>query len=109
MGDFIILRKNSDYRRVYNSGKSVANKYFVLFALKNSLDISRFGFSVSKKVGKAVKRNKIRRTLKEICRLNNDLFPLGYDYVILARKDAVNQNFWQIKNHLNKLALKVFK
>ena len=109
MGYLITIKKNSEYRKVYNSGKSVANRFFVIFAKKNSLRISRFGFSVGKKVGNAVVRNRVRRVLKEICRLNTEMFPPGFDYIILARKDAVTQNFAQIKIHLSKLVLKVIK
>ena len=109
MGYFITIKKNSEYKKVYNSGRSVANRFFVIFAIKNSLKTGRFGFSVGKKIGNAVVRNRVRRVLKEICRLNTEMFPTGYDYVILARKDAVTQNYEQIKNHLGKLVLKVIK
>jgi ribonuclease P protein component len=109
MANFITLRKNSEYKKVYVTGRSVANRFFVIFEITNSLNNSRFGFSVGKKIGKAVLRNRIRRLLKEICRLNNDIFPVGYDFVILARKDVVTLNFDQMKNHLAKLVLKLSK
>ena len=107
MGYFITIKKNSEYKKVYNSGRAVANRFFVIFAIKNSLKINRFGFSVGKKVGNAVVRNRVRRVLKEICRLNPEIFTIGYDYVILARKDAVTQNYEQSKNHISKLVLKI--
>ena len=109
MGYFITLKKNSEYKKVYNSRRSAANKFFVIFTIKNSLMYSRFGFSVGKKVGNAVVRNRVRRVLKEVCRLNTEMFPIGYDYVILARKDAVTQNYQQNINHFGKIILKLFK
>ena len=64
---------------------------------------------MGKKVGNAVVRNRVRRVLKEIIRLNTEMFPAGYDYIILARKDAVTQKFDQIRIQLSKLVLKVIK
>ncbi|MEG1798472.1 MAG: ribonuclease P protein component, partial [Clostridium sp.] len=54
------LKKDSDFRKVYRHGKSLANKYLVMYVLNNKSDINRVGISVSKKVGKANVRNKAR-------------------------------------------------
>lgn len=104
-----LIKKNIDYRRVYNSGVSLTNRYIVIFAYKNNQNRKRFGFSVSKKIGKAVKRNYIRRRLKEICRLHGNWFLDGYDYIIIARKgiDEVSYNF--LIGSLEKLAYRISK
>ena len=63
--NFSRLKKDSDFKRVYNKGKSYGCKNLVLYYLPNGTDEFRVGFSISKKVGKAVVRNRIRRYLKE--------------------------------------------
>ena len=98
-----ILKKNSDYRRVYSHGKTVADRLIVLYFLPNNTEKSRFGFTVSKKVGNAVTRNRIRRLLRETCRLNCGLFPAGYDYVLLARREIAGSSYQEVEASLLKL------
>ena len=62
--------------------------YFVVYALKNGDNENRLGISISKKVGKAVTRNRIRRLVKESCRLKAKRIAKGYDIVIVARHAA---------------------
>ncbi|HOA40776.1 MAG: ribonuclease P protein component [Halanaerobiales bacterium] len=101
------LRKNLDFRRVYKKGKSLASPNLVLYYYPNrdNLAFNRVGFSISKKIGKAVVRNKLKRRLREIMRVKNDL-KTGYDLVIIARKPAVNLEFAELKRDLDKLLLK---
>jgi len=82
----IYLTKPEEYALVYSKGKSWANKTIVLRATPNSLTISRCGFSIGKKVGGAVVRNRIKRRLREITRLT-PLSP-GWDMVLIARQPA---------------------
>ncbi len=82
------LKRRQDFRRVYQRGKSSANRVFVLCWRPNRNGVPRIGFSVSKKIGKAVERNRVRRKLREACRLEFDFFAPGYDYVIIARGAA---------------------
>lgn len=100
MNTFVSLKKNSDFRSVYRSGTSAANRYLVLYKLPNRGLDSRFGFSISKKVGKAVCRNRLRRILKEICRLNLDRFPEGHDYVFIVRQTSADQQYHQMEKHV---------
>lgn len=79
------IRSNKDFRRIYRAGKAVPGKYLVLFKRENGVGIARFGFSISKKVGKAVTRNRRKRILRELCRRHNDAIKPGYDIVIVAR------------------------
>jgi len=98
------LRKNSDFRRVYNRGKSLASFSLVLYYYPNkeNIDYNRFGFSISKKIGKAVVRNKLKRRLREIMRLKTDL-KKGYDLVIIVRRPAVNLDYAELRGEVDKL------
>ena len=101
------LKSNKDFRRVYDKGKSFANKYLVMFYIKNNFEFNRVGFSISKKLGKAVVRNKIKRRIKESYRLNSCKFKKGYDIIFLARINAKSTDFDKIESavlHLGKLA-----
>lgn len=99
------LSKNSDFQKVYKKGKSVANKYLVLYYLKNTLDTPRIGCSVSKKVGNSVVRHRVKRLIKEVYRLNHEPYIKGYDLVFIAKpitKDSSYQDYVKNINHLIK-------
>ncbi|MFC2024406.1 ribonuclease P protein component [Chloroflexota bacterium] len=80
------LRKSRQYALVYNEGRSWANKLVVMKAVPNSLDFTRCGISVSRRVGNAVSRNRLKRRLREILRLT-PLEP-GWDIIFIARPPA---------------------
>ena len=65
---------------------------------------SRFGFTVSKKVGGAVVRNRVRRRLKEIIRLNRHAFPKRHCFVIIARPEAAQADYASLKSDLLSIA-----
>jgi ribonuclease P protein component len=92
-----------DFKRVYSAGNSYATSHLVLYWYENQKKYNRFGFSISKKIGKAVVRNKLRRRLKEIIRLNEDNLVVGYDLIIIARKPVVRLEFTKIKKDVFKL------
>lgn len=92
-----------DFERVYNDGKVYHSKNVVLFVLPTSNTIRRIGFTVGKKVGNAVKRNRIKRLLREVYRLNKNNLILGVDLVIVAKKDFWNIQFREIEEELLKL------
>lgn len=83
------LKKNSDFRRLYAKGKSAVTPYLVLYARPNRLGENRLGYTVSAKLGHAVVRNRVRRRLREIVRLNSPAVRQGYDMVLVARQRAV--------------------
>ena len=79
------LTKNYEFKRLYNKGKSAASKYVVVYYIKNNSAVNRLGITVSTKLGGAVQRNRIRRRLKEIYRLNEPALRKGYNIVLVAR------------------------
>ena len=89
------LRKDSDFKNVYTKGKSFSTKILVFYFLKNNLGYSRIGFSISKKVGNAVTRNKIRRLIKENLKDMPDLKD-GYDIIFIGRIPSSESDFNQI-------------
>lgn len=86
----------------------MGSKILVIYRLKNNYNYSkRFGFTISKKIGKAVVRNRLKRVLKEICRCNADYFKDGYDYVLIPRKNAIGKSYNELKEEIKRLAGKM--
>lgn len=94
------LKKNYQFRYVYNRGKSQANRHMVLYVIKNSKNINRLGISVSKKVGKSVIRSRTTRLIKESYRLNELNVKKGYDIVIIARVNIKDVPFVDVRKSL---------
>ena len=85
MSDFVTLKSNSDFRRLYNRGKAVTDPALVVYYSKNRAGICRIGITTSKKIGNAVERNRSRRVISEAFRMVcPDLSPC-YDIVMVAR------------------------
>ncbi len=99
------LRKDAEFKQVYKKGKSVANKTFVMYFLKNGMDFNRIGFSISKKVGNAVKRNRIRRLIKENLKDMDDL-KQGYDIIFIARISSSDIDFYDTGKSIRYLCKK---
>lgn len=89
------LKLNHIFQRLYRTG-GYANGYLVLYARKNRTDTNRVGITVGKKLGHAVVRNRVRRRLREVYRLNEDKFQAGWDIVVVARTRAVYADFSQL-------------
>ena len=101
------IKKDSDFRKVYQRGKSLADRNLVLYTMKNKSDKSRIGISISKKVGKAHERNRIRRCIKEAYRLNIDDKVLGgYDLVFIARINAADKDYKELERSLKYICKK---
>lgn len=109
MKDISVIKKNKEYRKVYSRGKYVADRFIVIYYLPNPVGEGRFGFTVSKKVGKAVVRNRLRRLFKEVCRLNRAVFPKSYDIVLMARSEAPGRSYRQVEESVLKLLKRAFK
>lgn len=93
------LKKNSDFKPVYTKGRSFATKILVMYYKPNNLSHNRIGFSISKKIGKAVVRNRVRRLLKENLR---EIFDIrcGYDIIFVARAGIREADYHEIKKNL---------
>ncbi len=88
------LKRPKDFAEVRRKGRSWSNSALVLVALPNGLGVSRFGFTVGKKVGNAVVRNRIKRRLREVARHSE--VARGWDLVVVARGEAASANFQEL-------------
>lgn len=102
----IIIKKNLEYKSVYNCKNSVSDYNLVLFIKKNNYSYNRYGFTAAKKIKKAVTRNIIRRRLKEIVRLNECKLKEGYDIIFMARVNASESDYKNLLKSFNKLIKK---
>ncbi|HEX7063963.1 MAG TPA: ribonuclease P protein component [Bacillales bacterium] len=95
------LKKNKEFQSVFRSGTSKANRQFVIYSCDQT-ERKRFrvGISVSKRVGNAVTRNRIKRYVREAIRQLEGQLSEGKDYVIIARKPTADMNFHQVKSSL---------
>lgn len=96
------LTRRAQYEAVYQGGKSWANNLLILKAMQNNLTFNRFGLSVSKRVGKAVVRNHLKRQLREI--LRQLTFQQGWDIVYIARPPANSADYSQLKEVVEGMA-----
>ena len=85
-----ILRRKDDFSSIYKRGKSIGERYIVLFYKKNGLSYNRIAFLASKKVGNSVQRNRARRLMKENYRFLKDDINSGYDLIFIAR-NTINE------------------
>ena len=92
------IKKNDEFKTVYECGKSYANKYLVMYVHRNDKGKNRLGISVSKKVGNSVVRHRIARLLRESFRLNDEKFHSSWDIVVIARAGAKGKNYSDIES-----------
>ena len=90
------LKLNHIFRRLYHTSGQ-ADSYLVLYARKNRSAYNRVGITASKKLGHAVVRNRVRRRLREIYRLNAHKFKPGYDIVVVARSRSVGASYQKLE------------
>ena len=98
------LKKNRDFKAVYSSRRSRANKLLVMYVMKNGTEKNRLGISVSKKVGNSVVRHRLARLIREIYRLEELSFIRGVDIVVVARPEAKDTDYYNMKKSFLHLA-----
>lgn len=99
------LKLNHIFRRLYATSGH-ANGYLVLYAKPNRTATNRVGITASKKLGHAVIRNRVRRRLREVYRLNEDRFASGWDIVVVARSRCIDADFQKLTQAYLSLAQK---
>ncbi|RMF64634.1 MAG: ribonuclease P protein component [Calditrichaeota bacterium] len=100
-----IIKKSRVFTELFASGKRVSSTDLLL--LFGPAETTRFGFAVSSKIKGAVRRNRTKRRLREIVRLNQHDFPPGRQYIVLARRDLARVEFDALNNELRGLIGKV--
>lgn len=97
------LRTDAQFRRVRSEGRSWANPLVVLYALPNEEGVSRVGFSVGKRIGKAVARNRAKRLLREVIRLRLPAVKQGYDLILIARAPIATATYGDVAAAVDQL------
>ncbi len=103
------LKKNKEFKKVYENGKSYATRNLVIYCLDYEKGKkNRYGLSVSKKIGNAVVRNKLKRRLREIIReFEKEKDFTGYDIIFIARKPVIQIDYKRLKNDVKRLYKKM--
>lgn len=98
-----IIKKSYEINKIIENNNVKKNRYFYIYKERNNKNIDRYVVCVSKKIGNAVTRNKIKRQIKDIIDKNKNLFSYQNDYVIIVRKEINNLNYEKISNNLVEL------
>ncbi len=101
-----LLRKNKDFRIVYRHGKSLSNRFVVMYLLprpKNSLSNRRIGFVTGKKIGGAVERNRAKRLMKEAYRLMQHDISDGIDIILIGRAVLPKAKFSAVQKSIREI------
>lgn len=99
MNPAVTVKENYEFRRIYRKGRSAVSPCLVVYCQKNRRGQSRLGVTVSTKLGHAVVRNRVRRRLREIYRLNREKMPAGYDIIIVARVRAAETPYCKLERN----------
>lgn len=103
----VTLKENYEFRRVYQRGNSAVGGSMVVYCRKNKLGRSRLGITASVKVGNAVTRNRARRRLREVYRLNGDKLRRGYDIILVARGRTASASWGELNETFLRLCRKL--
>lgn len=101
------IKLNKDFKRLYYRGKTVAGGNIVVYAIKNGKKYNRLGLTCSKAVGKAVKRNRAKRLMRESYRLCEPIIKTGFDFIIVARSRIVHAKCIVVKKELEYILRKM--
>jgi ribonuclease P protein component len=97
------LLNRKDFVNLNRSGKRYRTEHFTIILKENGLGRTRLGITASKQIGNAVKRNKVKRLIREFFRLNKEVFPQGFDIVVSAKKGADGLDYWKVKEELGEM------
>lgn len=103
----ISLKNNYEFVRAYKKGKFFVGRYLVIYVLKNRLGINRLGITANKKVGKSVRRNRVKRLIRENYRFYEDSISGGLDIVFVARNPDNEYGFSEIHREMKFLLKKM--
>ena len=103
----VTLKENYEFRRLYRKGKSAVGGCMVMYCHKNKLGHNRLGLTASVKLGHAVVRNRSRRRLREVYRLNQENLKKGYDIILVARTRTVTASWKELNDTFMKLSRKL--
>lgn len=101
------LKRNNDFLRTYKKGRFFVGKYIILYVLKNNTGNNRLGITASKKFGKSVQRNRIKRLIRENYRFYEEYIKQGFDIVFVARNKAEMPEFTDVKKEMKFLLKKL--
>jgi len=97
------IKSADEFNDIIKTGTKIYSPFFIIYYKEKKLDNPRFGITQAKKFGKAYKRNRYRRILREIIRTNIKVFKNEYDYIIIIMKKCDTLNFKQIEDNLLKV------
>ncbi len=100
------IRKRQEFLDVTQNGQKYYTPHFIVFLKPNPQGLLRLGVTVSRRVGKAVKRNRVKRLLREFFRLHKYQLPKGHDIVIIAKPKAATLTYHDVVKELGKLLCK---
>jgi ribonuclease P protein component len=100
------VTNRSDYKAIYNKGVWNSSQHFRSVICSNKQGNRRLGITVTKKAGNAVKRNRIKRLIREFFRLNKDLFPAGHDIIVMAKRNMPPLTYQEACRELTELVLR---
>lgn len=97
MNPTYVIKQNHEFRRLYHRGKSSANRYLVLYCMKNRRPYNRLGLTVGAKFGCAVQRNRAKRLFREVYRLHAAELKQGFDLVLVARSRMTGATYFDVE------------
>ena len=103
----VTLKENYEFRRLYQKGASAVSGCMVVYCRKNKLGHNRLGVTVSVKLGHAVVRNRARRRLREVYRLNGGALKQGYDIILVARSRTISAGWKELNDTFLRLCRKL--
>jgi ribonuclease P protein component len=101
------LKKRYEFKQAQLSGRRIHTSHFLIVVLPNALQNTRLGITVTKKVGTAVQRNRIKRVVREVFRRNRRLFPASHDLVFIAKRGATEIDYRSLLSELERAARKL--